>query len=201
MSGQYALLSPLFLATRCSMPTGAAVPGPSAAAAQQNQSPEPIEGKNGGTILGPRNVPLEQQSPDTVTPETDKGAIPNLRFSRSNAHLKMRDGGWSREVSQRELPIATTTAGVNMRLDPAPLARDIVEEPSGMRPRLPFEPRVGEEHTGLGLMDKVLPNILNFIKGPLLVVLMASVVVSLVRRRPRRLTPPPARVRRVLPPA
>ena len=29
----------------------------------------------------------------------------------------MREGGWSREVTQTELPIATTMAGVNMRLN------------------------------------------------------------------------------------
>jgi oxalate decarboxylase/phosphoglucose isomerase-like protein (cupin superfamily) len=28
------------------------------------------------------------------------------------------DGGWAREVTQRELPITTTLAGVNMRLKP-----------------------------------------------------------------------------------
>ena len=32
--------------------------------------------------------------------------------------MKMRRGGWSREVTQRELPIAKTIAGVNMRLTP-----------------------------------------------------------------------------------
>ena len=32
--------------------------------------------------------------------------------------MKMRQGGWSREVTQRELPIAKTIAGANMRLTP-----------------------------------------------------------------------------------
>ena len=48
-------------------------------------------------------------------------------------------------------------------------------------------------------MDKVLHHIFNgafaLIRGPLLAVLMASVVVSLVRQRPRQL----ARVRKQLP--
>jgi oxalate decarboxylase len=30
----------------------------------------------------------------------------------------MREGGWLREVTQLELPIATTIAGVNLRLNP-----------------------------------------------------------------------------------
>ena len=42
--------------------------------------------------------------------------MPNLRFSFADAHMKMRDGGWSREVTERELPVSKTMAGVNMRL-------------------------------------------------------------------------------------
>jgi len=37
--------------------------------------------------------------------------------------MKMRQGGWSREVTQRELPIAKTIAGVNMRLTPGGVLR------------------------------------------------------------------------------
>jgi oxalate decarboxylase len=53
-----------------------------------------------------------------IPPATDKGTLPNLRFSFSDAHTRMEDGGWAREVTQRELPVATTLAGVNMRLNP-----------------------------------------------------------------------------------
>jgi oxalate decarboxylase len=87
----------------------AATLGASAAAAKDN---EPIMGDKGATILGPRNPPRESQNPDILRPPaTDHGALPNLRFS-----LKARDGGWSREVTQRELEISKTMAGVNMRL-------------------------------------------------------------------------------------
>src|SRR4029453_8414378 len=34
------------------------------------------------------------------------------------ARNRITDGGWAREVTVRELPIATTLAGVNMRLKP-----------------------------------------------------------------------------------
>ena len=50
-------------------------------------------------------------------PTTDHGAVANLHFSFADTHVKMRDGGWSREVTQREMPIATAIAGVNMRLN------------------------------------------------------------------------------------
>jgi oxalate decarboxylase len=51
-------------------------------------------------------------------PPTDAGSVPNLRFSFADAHRRLEPGGWAREVTQRELPIATSLAGVNMRLEP-----------------------------------------------------------------------------------
>ena len=51
-------------------------------------------------------------------PPTDAGSVPNLRFSFADAHKRIEDGGWAREVTERELPIATELAGVNMRLNP-----------------------------------------------------------------------------------
>ena len=81
--------------------------------------PQPIEGDRGGSILGPRNVPLEKENPDVLSsPYTDAGTIPNLKFSFSAARNRLTTGGWAREVTIRELPIATTLAGVNMRLKP-----------------------------------------------------------------------------------
>jgi oxalate decarboxylase len=84
-----------------------------------SQAPEPMRGHLGATIMGPRNVPLEMENPDLLaSPDTDEGTIPNLKFSFSNARNRLLTGGWSREVTQRELPISTTLAGVDMRLKP-----------------------------------------------------------------------------------
>ncbi len=80
---------------------------------------QPIRGKWGASIMGPRNVDLERQNPDQVAPpRTDHGSMPNLKFSFATAHNRLLDGGWAREVTVRELPIATELAGVNMRLKP-----------------------------------------------------------------------------------
>jgi len=80
---------------------------------------EPIRNGLGASILGPRNVPLERESPHLLaSPDTDDGTIPNLKFSFSAARNRLLTGGWSREVTVRELPVATTLAGVNMRLKP-----------------------------------------------------------------------------------
>jgi oxalate decarboxylase len=69
--------------------------------------------------MGPRNVELERQNPNLLaSPYTDAGTIPNLKFSFSDARNRLLTGGWSREVTARELPISTTLAGVDMRLKP-----------------------------------------------------------------------------------
>lgn len=81
--------------------------------------PQPIRGDKGATDEGPRNIERDLQNPDMlVPPSTDRGTIPNLKFSFSDAHTRIEHGGWSREVTVRELPIAETLASVNMRLKP-----------------------------------------------------------------------------------
>lgn len=80
---------------------------------------QPIRGNFGATILGPRNMPLEHENPDMVAaPLTDSGTIPNLKFSFAAVHNRLLKGGWAREITVREMPIATQMAGVNMRLNP-----------------------------------------------------------------------------------
>jgi oxalate decarboxylase len=86
---------------------------------QMNRAPQPIRGNEGGTDPGPRNIALDRQNPDILTPpSTDAGTIPNLKFSFGLAHNRLLAGGWARQVTARELPIATTLAGVDMRLNP-----------------------------------------------------------------------------------
>ena len=88
-------------------------------ASTSNGAPEPIRDGVGATILGPRNVPLERENPALLaSPSTDAGTIPNLKFSFSAARNRLLTGGWAREVTERELPVAKTLAGVNMRLKP-----------------------------------------------------------------------------------
>lgn len=83
------------------------------------QLPEPIRGDQGASIMGPRNVQLERENPSLLaSPDTDSGTIPNLKYSFAAARNRLTTGGWAREVTVRELPIATTLAGVNMRLKP-----------------------------------------------------------------------------------
>jgi oxalate decarboxylase len=95
------------------------MPNTQMARGQSNGGPQPVRGDLGAPILGPRNVPLETQNPDLLaSPSTDSGTIPNLKFSFAAARNRLTNGGWAREVTVRELPIATTLAAVNMRLKP-----------------------------------------------------------------------------------
>jgi oxalate decarboxylase len=79
----------------------------------------PISGERGASILGPRNPALEAENPSLLLPpETDAGTIPNLKFGYAQARNRVLSGGWGREITTRELPIAKELAGVNMRLKP-----------------------------------------------------------------------------------
>lgn len=82
--------------------------------------PQPIRSDGAGNIdRGPRDIIRDRENPDMfVPPPTDNGLIPNLKFSFSDAHMQLNCGGWSREVTVRELPVATTLAAVNMSLTP-----------------------------------------------------------------------------------
>ncbi|GIP22925.1 oxalate decarboxylase family bicupin [Paenibacillus sp. J22TS3] len=82
--------------------------------------PQPIRKDGAGWWdFGPRDVMRDLENPDLlVPPDTDAGSLPNLKFSFSDTHMQLNQGGWSREVTARQLPVATTIAGVNMALTP-----------------------------------------------------------------------------------
>ena len=60
-------------------------------------APQPVRGSAGAGDTGPRNVERDRQNPDMLAPpQTDTGTIPNLKFSFSDAHNRLQDGGWAR---------------------------------------------------------------------------------------------------------
>ena len=66
---------------------------------------------------GPGNAPLETQNPSAVNPPpTDAGSVQTFKYPFGFAHKRLHEGGWSREVTVRELEVSKTMAGVNMRL-------------------------------------------------------------------------------------
>lgn len=85
------------------------------------EQPEPIRQSDGKGWVdhGPKNYSLDLENPDIlVPPATDNGTLSNLRFSFSDAHQRLEEGGWAREISNRELPISLDLTGVNMALEP-----------------------------------------------------------------------------------
>ena len=87
--------------------------------AKFSDTPQPISGKRGATIIGPTNPSREAQNPDTLAPPRgDHGTMANMRWSFADSHMHLEEGGWGRQTTARELPSATEVAGVNMRLTP-----------------------------------------------------------------------------------
>ena len=72
----------------------------------------------GGSDPGPHDPRRGQQNPDILNPPaTDRGTLPNLRFSFSDSHVRQQSGGWTRQITERELGVSKSIAGVNMRLN------------------------------------------------------------------------------------
>jgi oxalate decarboxylase len=66
---------------------------------------------------GENNTALDAENPSSVwSPETDNGTVEPFKYSFALAHKRIEDGGWTRQVTERELPISKTMAGVEMRL-------------------------------------------------------------------------------------
>ena len=66
---------------------------------------------------GAKNTALDAENPDSVwAPTTDNGTVPPFKYSFSLARKRIESGGWTRQVTARELPISKTIAGVEMRL-------------------------------------------------------------------------------------
>ena len=66
---------------------------------------------------GPQNPPLEAENPNAVwATETDSGTVPPFKYPFGFARKRIESGGWTRQVTARELPISKSIAGVEMRL-------------------------------------------------------------------------------------
>jgi oxalate decarboxylase len=88
------------------------------AALQKVVGAEGIGGDRSKSDPGPANHEFDGQNPDSILPpSTDsKGLVQAFKYPFSFANRRVYEGGWSREVTIRELPISKAIAGVNMRL-------------------------------------------------------------------------------------
>ena len=93
--------------------SGAAI----AAAAMGQQVRSDDHSKPNEEQPGENNTALDAENPSSVwSPETDNGTVEPFKYSFALAHKRIEDGGWTRQVTERELPISKTMAGVEMRL-------------------------------------------------------------------------------------
>jgi len=84
---------------------------------ENEQNQQPAEYRASSSSPGPTNLALDAANPDSVTPPpSDAGGVPAFKYPFSFGHKRLHTGGWSREVTVRELPISKTLAGVDMRL-------------------------------------------------------------------------------------
>lgn len=92
--------------------------GLQAAQAKQQQVPRsPDHHLPNETEPGPNNNLLDKENPNSVwAPETDAGGQPPFKYSFSLAHKRLESGGWTRQVTVRDLAISKKMAGVEMRL-------------------------------------------------------------------------------------
>lgn len=66
---------------------------------------------------GPENRILRDLNPNSNTPPpTDHGSLMPIWYSFDLVKKRMEKGGWTHEVTERELPSSKEIAGVNMRL-------------------------------------------------------------------------------------
>src|SRR6202041_2823656 len=88
-----------------------------ASAAGQDQKQYPTKDSRSASSPGPGNPALDAQNPDSFfPPPSDAGAVQTFKYPFGLAHKRMQEGGWSREVTVRELAISKDIAGVDMRL-------------------------------------------------------------------------------------
>ena len=87
------------------------------ASAQEQQHPYPTKGDRSSSAPGPGNPAIDSQNPDSfLPPQTDAGGVQAFKYPFGISHKRMQEGGWSREVTVRELPVSKSIAGVDMRL-------------------------------------------------------------------------------------
>ena len=86
--------------------------------AQSYETTKTGEANGSAADPGPRNKALETLDPSGVdAPPTDHGSVQQFWQSFAQAHRRVQDGGWARQVNVTDFPISTEIAAVNMKLN------------------------------------------------------------------------------------
>ena len=88
-----------------------------AANAQERDDTRKAEGDHSSSNPGQENRPLLDENPNSnMPPPTDHGDVGPIWYSFDLVKKRISEGGWTHQVTQRELPTSTEITGVNMRL-------------------------------------------------------------------------------------
>jgi oxalate decarboxylase len=88
-----------------------------AANAQTQANTHTAEHDSSASNPGPENKPILNENPNSNTPPaSDHGDVGPIWYSFDLTHKRIQEGGWTHQVTQRELPSSKDIAGVNMRL-------------------------------------------------------------------------------------
>jgi oxalate decarboxylase len=106
-----------FLRTSSAVVAMAALTGATALRGQERASTQAAEKDHSSSDPGQENKPLLDENPDSnMPPPTDHGDMVPLWYSFDLVKKRVEEGGWTHQVTERELPSSTDIAGVNMRL-------------------------------------------------------------------------------------
>jgi oxalate decarboxylase len=85
--------------------------------AQTREGTRQAEGDHSSSNPGQENKALLAENPNSNTPPpTDNGDVGPIWYSFDLTKKRIQEGGWTHQVTQRELPSSPDLAGVNMRL-------------------------------------------------------------------------------------
>ena len=102
-----------FLGVSSAALAAASVLGPDKVRGQESYP----KGDRSASDPGPTNAALDAANPSANHPvPTDAGGVQTFKYPFSFAHKRFQEGGWSREVTIRELAVSKSLAGVDMRL-------------------------------------------------------------------------------------
>jgi oxalate decarboxylase len=106
-----------FLGASSAALAAASVLGPDRIGGQEQSTPQIPKGDRSASDPGPTNAVLDTANPSGNHPlPTDAGGVQTFKYPFSFAHKRFQQGGWSREVTVRELAVSKSLAGVDMRL-------------------------------------------------------------------------------------
>jgi oxalate decarboxylase len=119
-ANQYDLLVEA-LSRRKFLRTGAlaasALVGATALRGQERANIQAAEHDHSSSDPGQENKPLLDENPNSnMPPPTDHGDVVPLWYSFDLVKKRVQEGGWTHQVTERELPSSKDLSGVNMRL-------------------------------------------------------------------------------------